>query len=106
MSSSNGSLTLCQEVELINEEGLVLRPSKVEGLWRHEFRDTILLVISIVLQLRDTVQGTGLESQGGGRCLDTGDTISLLFRNAHVGRGPVGKGTLPPRHSPGKTDLE
>lgn len=27
-------LTLCQEIQFINEENLILRPSKVKCLWR------------------------------------------------------------------------
>jgi hypothetical protein len=63
-------LTLRQQVELIHKESLILGPGEVESLGRHELGNTILLVISIMLQLWDTVQGTGLEAQGGGRCLD------------------------------------
>lgn len=63
-------LTLCQQVELINEEGLVLSPGKVIRLGRHEFRHTILLVDILVLQLGDAVQGTGLGSEERGRCLE------------------------------------
>jgi hypothetical protein len=29
-----GPLTLCQEVQFIDEESLILRPSEVERLWR------------------------------------------------------------------------
>lgn len=62
-------LTLCQQVELVHEEGLVLGPGKVEGLGRHELRHTVLLVVGVMLQLGDTVEATGLEAEGGGRCL-------------------------------------
>lgn len=70
-------LTLCQQVELIDEEGLVLGPGEIVCLRRHEFRYTILLVDVLMLQLGDAVQGTGLGSEERGRCLEVqGSRIS------------------------------
>lgn len=58
----SAELTLCQQVELVNEQGLVLGPGEVKCLGREEFWYTVLLVVGIVLQLRDAVEGTGLET--------------------------------------------
>ena len=82
---AESGLTLCQQVELVHEESLILGPGEVESLGRHKLRNTLLLVIGVMLQLRDAVQGTGLEAQGGGRCLGTDNAISLLQSRARVG---------------------
>lgn len=69
--SQSVELTLRQQVEFVNEQSLVLSPGEIECLGGEELWDTILLVVSIVLQLRNTVHATGLEArEGGGRFLD------------------------------------
>ena len=82
---AESGLTLCQQVELVHEESLILGPGEVESLGRHKLRNTLLLVIGVMLQLRDAVKGTGLEAQGGGRCLGTDNAISLLQSRGRVG---------------------
>lgn len=91
MQPAESGLTLCQQVELVHEESLILGPGEVESLGRHELRNTILLVIGVMLQLRDAVQGAGLEAQGGGRFLGADNAISLLRRRARVGGFGLGK---------------
>jgi len=58
----SAGLTLCQQIEFVNEQSLVLSPGEVECLGREEFWDTILLVVGIVLQLGNAMNGTGLEA--------------------------------------------
>lgn len=53
-------------------------PGEVECLRGHELGDTIGLVEAVMLQLRDAVEATSLEAEGGGRCLES---------NAVSGRG-------------------
>lgn len=73
---------MCQQVEFVNEQGLVLGPGEVEGLRRKELWDTILLVSGIVLQLRDAMKATDLEArEGGGRLNETRSVIAT--------KGPV-----------------
>ena len=55
-------LTLCQQIEFVNEQRLVLGPGKVKCLRRHEIWDTVLLVVGIVLQLRNAMDSTSLEA--------------------------------------------
>lgn len=69
---------MCQQVELLHEQGLVLGPREVECLRGHKLRDTIGLVEVVMLQLRDAMEATGLKAEGGGRCLES---------NAVSGRG-------------------
>jgi hypothetical protein len=55
-------LTLCQQIEFVNKQSLVLGPGKVKCLRGHEFWDTIFLVVGVVLQLGNAMNSTGLEA--------------------------------------------
>ena len=72
----SAELTLCQQVEFVNEQGLVLGPGEVESLGRQELRDTVLPVGGIVLQLREAMKATDLEAREGGGRLD--ETRSII----------------------------
>ena len=61
LSAEHVELTLCQQIQFLNKEALVLGPGEVKSLRGHEFRDTILLVVGIMLQLGDVMDATGLE---------------------------------------------
>ena len=76
----SAELTLCQQVEFVNEQGLVLGPGEVESLGRQELRDTVLLVGGIMLQLRDAMKATDLEAREGGGRLD--ETRSIIATRA------------------------
>jgi hypothetical protein len=60
--SRSAKLTLCQQIQLVNEQSLVLSPGEVESLGGEEFWDTVLFVVCIVLQLGNAMNGTGLEA--------------------------------------------
>lgn len=61
LSAEQVGLTLCQQIQFLDKKALVLGPGEVEGLWGHELRNAILLVVGIMLQLRDVMDATGLE---------------------------------------------
>jgi hypothetical protein len=71
---------LCQQVEFVNEQGLVLGPGEVKSLGRQELRDTVLLVGGIMLQLREAMKATDLEAREGGGRLD--ETRSIIATRA------------------------
>lgn len=66
-------LTLCQEVELLHQQGLILCPGKVKPLRGQQLGNSILLEVRIVRQLRYSVEASSLESwqAGGGWFLGT-----------------------------------
>lgn len=55
-------LTLCQQIEFVNKETLVLGPGEVKRLRRQELRNTILLIVGVVLQLGHAMDSPSLEA--------------------------------------------